>query len=177
MKCSNSGRISALFEFSEWHFILEISSSWLSLFLYVPHFQYKEWRRHSMWKWMPKPTYFPIPLVVISPDWFSLFPHVSWGCSQYPPHRVLLGLNELMLVKCWANKKSSNLLVIIKGRNRNIKLVWWNSSFFPFLALVWGLKAVSFSCGKWKLLSHVRLFVTPWTIQSMEFFRPEYWSG
>ena len=28
-----------------------------------------------------------------------------------------------------------------------------------------------------KLLSCVRLFVTPWTIQSMEFSRPEYWSG
>ena len=27
---------------------------------------------------------------------------------------------------------------------------------------------------KWKLLSHLRLFVTPWTIQSMEFSRPEY---
>ena len=30
---------------------------------------------------------------------------------------------------------------------------------------------------KWKLLSHVWLFVTPRIIQSMEFFRPEYWSG
>ena len=30
---------------------------------------------------------------------------------------------------------------------------------------------------KWKALSCVRLFVTPWTIQSMESFRPEYWSG
>ena len=30
---------------------------------------------------------------------------------------------------------------------------------------------------KWKSLSSVRLFVTPWTIQSMEFSRPEYWSG
>ena len=29
----------------------------------------------------------------------------------------------------------------------------------------------------WKSLSHVRLFVTPWTIQSMAFSRPEYWSG
>ena len=28
-----------------------------------------------------------------------------------------------------------------------------------------------------KLLSHVQLFVTPRTIQSMEFSRPEYWSG
>ena len=30
---------------------------------------------------------------------------------------------------------------------------------------------------KWKLLSHVRLFATPWTVLSMEFSRPEYWSG
>ena len=30
---------------------------------------------------------------------------------------------------------------------------------------------------KWNLLSHVWLFVTPWTTQSMEFSMPEYWSG
>jgi len=30
---------------------------------------------------------------------------------------------------------------------------------------------------KWKSLSHVRLFATPWTIQSMEFSRPEYQNG
>ena len=30
---------------------------------------------------------------------------------------------------------------------------------------------------KWKSLSCVRLFVTPWFIQSMEFSSPEYWSG
>ena len=30
---------------------------------------------------------------------------------------------------------------------------------------------------KWKLLSPIWLFATPWTIQSMEFSRPEYWSG
>ena len=29
---------------------------------------------------------------------------------------------------------------------------------------------------KWKLFSHVQLFATPWTIQSMEFSRPEYWT-
>ena len=28
-----------------------------------------------------------------------------------------------------------------------------------------------------KSLSHVQLFVIPWTIQSTEFSRPEYWSG
>ena len=30
---------------------------------------------------------------------------------------------------------------------------------------------------KWKSLSHVQFFGTPRTIQSMEFSRPEYWSG
>ena len=30
---------------------------------------------------------------------------------------------------------------------------------------------------KWKSLSHVWLFATPWTIQSMEFSTLEYWSG
>ena len=29
----------------------------------------------------------------------------------------------------------------------------------------------------WKSLSHVQLFAAPWTIWSMEFSRPEYWSG
>ena len=27
------------------------------------------------------------------------------------------------------------------------------------------------------MLSRVRLFATPWTAESMEFSRPEYWSG
>ena len=30
---------------------------------------------------------------------------------------------------------------------------------------------------KWKSFSHVWLFVTPWTIESMKFSRPEYWRG
>ena len=30
---------------------------------------------------------------------------------------------------------------------------------------------------KWKSLGCVQLFATPWTIQSMEFSRSEYWSG
>ena len=32
------------------------------------------------------------------------------------------------------------------------------------------------SCSLWKLLGHVRLFATPWTLKSMRFYRPEYWS-
>ena len=47
--------------------------------------------------------------------------------------------------------------------------VWISKS--PFF---WTLHNVQV---KWKSLSRVRLFVTPWTIQPMEFSRPECWSG
>ena len=41
---------------------------------------------------------------------------------------------------------------------------------------------VLYKATKWKSLSHAWLFATPWTVAyqaplSMEFFRPEYWSG
>ena len=35
----------------------------------------------------------------------------------------------------------------------------------------------STTVSKWKLLSHVWVFASPWTIQSMQFSRPEYYSG
>ena len=45
----------------------------------------------------------------------------------------------------------------------------------------WGQKGVKEFVSEWKLLSHVWLFVTPWTVAhqappSMEFFSQEYWS-
>ena len=49
--------------------------------------------------------------------------------------------------------------------------------------LYWNAAEVCYGIGdmwsevKLKSLSHVRLFATPWTIQSMEFSRPEDWSG
>ena len=50
----------------------------------------------------------------------------------------------------------------------SLPLVWYHLH-------IWGYWY--FSPWKWKSLSCVRLFVTPWTLQSMEFSRPEYWSG
>ena len=43
--------------------------------------------------------------------------------------------------------------------------------------LNWVILISTFEKIKWKSLSPVRLFVTPWTIQSVEFSRPEYWSS
>ena len=33
------------------------------------------------------------------------------------------------------------------------------------------------NASKWKSLSRIRLFETPWTVQSKESSRSEYWSG
>ena len=50
-------------------------------------------------------------------------------------------------------------------------------SLGPMIAALSLVKLASPSVSEWKSLSCVRLFVTSWTIQSMEFSRPEYWSG
>ena len=42
---------------------------------------------------------------------------------------------------------------------------------FPFISFP------HYSEVKWKSRGHVRLFATPWAIQSIQFSRPEYWSG
>ena len=46
-----------------------------------------------------------------------------------------------------------------------------------FCTLVLSKSHVRCKGKKWKSLSRVQQFVTAWTIQSMEFSRPEYWSG
>ena len=46
----------------------------------------------------------------------------------------------------------------------------WALCLFPPPPVFWNFE-------KWKSLSCVQLFATPWTIQSLEFSRPEYLSG
>ena len=41
----------------------------------------------------------------------------------------------------------------------------------------WIFSSLKYNEVKRKSLSHIWLFATPWTIQTMEFTRPEYWSG
>ena len=61
-------------------------------------------------------------------------------------------------------------------RARNIQQLQ-NNAGSQFIILLLGLLVCHMSEVKRKSLSHVQLFVTPWTIESMEFSRPEYWSG
>ena len=43
-------------------------------------------------------------------------------------------------------------------------------------AICWGPNRTSMKWNEAKSFSRVRLFATPWTMQFMEFSRPEYWS-
>ena len=54
----------------------------------------------------------------------------------------------------------------------------WNG-IFTFLTFSVKAKIFfGFLCvNKWKSFSRVRLFAAPWAVESMEFCRPEYWSG
>ena len=40
-----------------------------------------------------------------------------------------------------------------------------------------GRNATGIYCERWKSFSLVRLFASPWPVHSVEFSRPEYWSG
>ena len=67
-----------------------------------------------------------------------------------------------------ANRQSRKLRM--EGGHQN--------DLFVYLSLIWEKNILDLCC-KWKLLSHVLLFTTPWTCQaplSMEFSRQEYWS-
>ena len=57
--------------------------------------------------------------------------------------------------------------------------LWRRENFISNLPSIPGLPHGTPGLIKWKWtsLSRVRLFVTPWTIQSMKFSRPEYCSG
>ena len=59
--------------------------------------------------------------------------------------------------------------------NVNLKMVWTKS--VNRNSVVVRTEGDNEGRVRWKSLSRVRLFATPGTTQSMEFSRPEYWSG
>ena len=74
--------------------------------------------------------------------------------------------------RCWLQRKAmTDLDSILKSRHYFADKGPSSQSYAFSSSHVWTWE------WKWKLLSHVRLFATPWTIQSMEFSRPEYWNG
>ena len=80
---------------------------------------------------------------------------------------IILLLYNIMLCLLWHSWLKSILSGISVATSAIFWLPFWNIFFHPFRLWKW----------KGKLFSRVWLFATPWTIQSMEFSRPEHWSG
>ena len=70
----------------------------------------------------------------------------------------------------------------LQGQTGEIRAHWLDQTLHPltwklptsFLLSLYLIVILPFMS---KLLSDVQLFATPWIIQSMEFSRPDYWSG
>ena len=69
---------------------------------------------------------------------------------------------------CWASFHVYVCHLYVFFRKMSVKI------FCPFLNWIGYFFHIVVYEVKWKLLSRVRLFTTPWTIQSMEFPRQEY---
>ena len=116
----------------------------------------------------------------------------------YPKDLNTLNMDFIFSVKL----RSTTLEFLLKtlGKIIHVVFICKKISSFPFLCMVDYilLSSDAFFCNyvfllmqllsllthwfylflpKWKLLSCVWLFATSWTIQSMEFSGPEYWSG
>ena len=72
-------------------------------------------------------------------------------------------------LKCstWVQSQKWQNDFCFQGKSFNITVIQVYALDFSFFS----------NAEEWKLLSHVQLFATPWTIQSIEFSRSEYWSG
>ena len=75
------------------------------------------------------------------------------------------------------------LHLLLTGNNEKVqhmKIIWSLSKIVSIITTSVNYLSVPnspFSKWKWKSLSHIWFFVTPWIIQFMEFPRSEYWSG
>ena len=67
-----------------------------------------------------------------------------------------------------------NYIYIFNTHGKYAQRIWGCMTIFCGKIFIFNMKCCEV---KWKLLSCVRFFATPWTIQSMEFSRPEYWTG
>ena len=108
---------------------------------------------------------------------------VSWeqSVSQRPAFGIWERVREFVSLPPWKevcckSDSSRNYLwelIIIKNRYLIFQLAqpWWDLWVGPLKSCCTQITFLQLSI-KWKWLSHVWLFATPWTIQSLEFSRP-----
>ena len=88
-------------------------------------------------------------------------------------------LNNIFSLKK-KKKKMLEMLEDYKEKQRKQHKVYYahlSCTFSIGKSFLWFSVIIRLLVQKWKSLSQVQLFATPWTIQSMEFYRTEYWSG
>ena len=122
--------------------------------------------------------FFPVPYCFWGPFMLqqaSKLPLLSYGCLLFH----CLDLPQFFFI----HSSVGGIWVVCPFR------LWWIMLLWTFVDEDWLRTCLQFFGGtflrvellhhavKWKSLSCVRLFVTPWTVQSVEFSRPEYWSG
>ena len=103
---------------------------------------------------------------ISTPTLFSLSPPVSqslwaWPLFVYYQHLVFIVSDETFMICLWMDSEFENHV-----DHSRVSINTATSS-----------DGYDYTSWKWKLLSGIQLFAIPWTIQSMEFSRPEYWSG
>ena len=94
---------------------------------------------------------------------------------------ILFKLLIFSLTSVWISKNGRKILIIhhpltVLTQVKNIYFLW--SIYLREMKYrLDRLHKNVYFLKKWKLFSCVRLFATPWTIQSVEFSRTVYWSG
>ena len=110
------------------------------------------------------------PLVFLANSWMSN--KCPSDMSSMPAVSGRLSYT-LILHLCLVQPSVAFTMTLIIG------LAWSFFQVFPewffHIYITFSFRLLS-SSWKWKSLSHVQLFATPWAIQFMEFSRPEYWT-
>ena len=92
------------------------------------------------------------------PDTTACVPGPWWPHAETPPDQLF------------------PTLLTVPSLNLSFPLASRPLLFSPFFSFDYSFLIFFPSPVKWKSLSCVQLFATPWTTQSMELSRPEYWS-
>ena len=98
--------------------------------------------------------------------WSRVVPRKVWCRSVTPPHVLNIHMKKV-------RPHTGSFMKVIRGctvSTSNTR-IYTHTTFSLSIHLFFSVEV------KWKLLSCVQLFATLWTVQSVEFSRPEYCSG
>ena len=137
----------------QWHYSILFYGWVVFHFVYVPHLLYPFicW---CTFRWLPV-------LAIVNSTAVNIRVRVYFWImvsSRYMPRSVIAASYKIWKTHQWARDWKWSVFIPIPKKGNAKECSKWSEV-------------------KWKSLTHVWLFVAPLTIQSMEFSRPEYWSG